>query len=34
MGVKFIQISNPDMQRLEEALKKADPDRSLKWVWS
>ena len=34
MGVKFIQISHPDMDRLKEALKKADPDRSLKWVWS
>lgn len=34
MGIKFIQISQPDMQRMKEALKKADPGRSLKWVWS
>ncbi|MBW2192472.1 MAG: hypothetical protein JRF27_01665 [Deltaproteobacteria bacterium] len=34
MGIKFIQISQPDMQRLKETLKKADADRRLTWVWS
>ncbi|MBW1841501.1 MAG: cyclic nucleotide-binding domain-containing protein, partial [Deltaproteobacteria bacterium] len=33
MGIKFIQISQPDMQRLKETLKKADADRRLTWVW-
>lgn len=34
MGIKFVQISHPDNDRLNEALKKADPGQSLKWVWS
>ena len=34
MGIKFIQVSHPDMERLKASLKKADADRRLKWVWS
>ncbi|MFC1829161.1 cyclic nucleotide-binding domain-containing protein [Thermodesulfobacteriota bacterium] len=34
VGIKFIQISQPDMKRLKETLKKADADRKLKWIWN
>jgi uncharacterized protein (TIGR02266 family) len=33
MGIKFIQITGEDNQRLKEELIKADPDHKLKWLW-